>query len=51
VWPVALLGTAACIFIMVGLPVQAWIRFAGWLSVGLVLYGGYGYRHSRLRPR
>src|SRR6476620_9091240 len=34
VWPVALLGTAACIFIMVGLPPQAWERFAIWLVVG-----------------
>ena len=49
VWPVALGGTAACIFIMVGLPSQAWVRFAGWLAVGILLYAVYGYRHSRLR--
>jgi APA family basic amino acid/polyamine antiporter len=51
VWPVALLGTAACIFIMVGLPPQAWVRFAGWLVVGILLYVMYGYRHSRLHNR
>ena len=49
VWPVALLGTAACLFIMAGLPAQAWTRFGGWLAIGLLLYLGYGRSHSRLR--
>src|SRR5512134_3013071 len=49
VWPIALLGTAACLFIMIGLPGQAWIRFAWWLAIGLALYFAYGVRHSRLR--
>jgi APA family basic amino acid/polyamine antiporter len=49
VWPVALLGAAACLFIMVGLPYQAWERFVVWLVIGLVLYFAYGVTHSRLR--
>jgi APA family basic amino acid/polyamine antiporter len=49
VWPVALGGAAGCIFIMRGLPVQAWERFGIWLALGLILYVVYGYRHSRLR--
>jgi basic amino acid/polyamine antiporter, APA family len=49
VWVFALAGAAGCIFIMVGLPVSAWIRFAFWLGIGVVLYFVYGYRHSRLR--
>jgi APA family basic amino acid/polyamine antiporter len=49
VWPIALLGTAACVFIMVGLPTQAWLRFGWWLAIGLTLYAAYGFRHSRLR--
>jgi APA family basic amino acid/polyamine antiporter len=49
VWPVALLGAAACVFIMTGLPQQAWIRFGWWLAIGLLLYFVYGYRHSKLR--
>jgi APA family basic amino acid/polyamine antiporter len=49
VWPVALLGTAGCLFIMLGLPGQAWIRFLWWLAIGIALYVVYGYRHSRLR--
>jgi APA family basic amino acid/polyamine antiporter len=49
VWIIAPLGVAACLFIMVGLPVQAWERFGIWLVIGIVLYALYGYRHSKLR--
>jgi APA family basic amino acid/polyamine antiporter len=49
VWIVAPLGAAACVFIMVGLPYQAWERFAIWLGVGLALYFAYGFWHSRLQ--
>jgi APA family basic amino acid/polyamine antiporter len=48
VWVIAPLGVAACAFIMVGLPPQAWQRFFWWLLIGLVLYFTYGYRHSKL---
>ena len=49
VWPVTLLSAAGCLFIMKGLPKQAWERFGYWLIIGLVLYFAYGYRNSRLR--
>jgi APA family basic amino acid/polyamine antiporter len=49
---VALTGSAACVYVMWGLPAQAWERFAIWLAIGLALYACYGFRHSRLRqPR
>jgi APA family basic amino acid/polyamine antiporter len=48
-WVVAPLGAAACLFVMVGLPGQAWQRFLVWLAFGAAVYGLYGYRHSRLR--
>ena len=51
VWPVSVIGAAACSYVMVGLPVKAWERFGYWLAFGLILYFVYGYRHSRLRPR
>jgi basic amino acid/polyamine antiporter, APA family len=49
VWPVTILGAAACLFIMKGLPASAWERFGWWLVIGLVLYFSYGVRHSKLR--
>ena len=49
VWPVALIGAAACLFVMVGLPWAAWKRFGVWLVIGLIIYAVYGFRNSRLR--
>jgi APA family basic amino acid/polyamine antiporter len=49
VWPVALVGAGACIFVMKGLPWHAWERFGIWLAIGLALYFVYGFRNSRLR--
>jgi APA family basic amino acid/polyamine antiporter len=51
VWVIAPLGVAACLFIMVGLPTQAWVVFGWWLLIGMAVYIGYGYRHSKLRRR
>jgi APA family basic amino acid/polyamine antiporter len=48
-WVVAPLGAVACMFVMIGLPLEAWERFIIWLVIGAVLYVTYGYRHSRLR--
>jgi APA family basic amino acid/polyamine antiporter len=49
VWPVTAGGAAACLYVMAGLPRQAWERFAVWLVIGLLLYFFYGFRRSRLR--
>jgi APA family basic amino acid/polyamine antiporter len=49
VWPVTILGAAACIYTMFGLPVRAWERFGIWLVIGLLLYFFYGFRKSTLR--
>jgi APA family basic amino acid/polyamine antiporter len=49
VWLIAPLGIIACVFVMIGLPWQAWERFVIWLAIGTVIYLAYGYSHSRLR--
>ena len=51
VWVVAPLGIAACVFVMVGLPCQAWERFGDLARHRGRAYAAYGYRHSRLRVR
>jgi basic amino acid/polyamine antiporter, APA family len=49
VWPVTVLGAGACIYIMFGLPVTAWQRFAVWMAIGIAIYFLYGFRNSTLR--
>jgi APA family basic amino acid/polyamine antiporter len=49
VWPVTMLSAAGCLFIMKGLPDQAWERFGYWLVIGLHLYFSYGFSHSCCR--
>jgi len=39
----------SCFVLMLGLPLQTWIRFFGWLIVGLVVYYFFGRKHSALR--
>ena len=45
---VPLLGTLACLGLMWQLPQLTWIRFGVWTMVGIVVYAGYGMKHSRL---
>jgi APA family basic amino acid/polyamine antiporter len=42
------LGIVSCLYLIWNLPHTSWWRFVGWLAVGLVIYGSYGARHSRL---
>jgi APA family basic amino acid/polyamine antiporter len=43
------IGIALCIYLITGLPLATYIRFVGWLVVGVIIYLAYGYSHSRLR--
>jgi APA family basic amino acid/polyamine antiporter len=45
---VPLLGMAACLYLMVGLPELTWTRFIVWTTIGIAVYIGYGMRHSKL---
>ncbi|KZM78838.1 amino acid permease [Cellulosimicrobium sp. I38E] len=36
----------ACLWLMANLTTLTWLRFLGWVVVGLVIYAIYGYRHS-----
>ena len=46
---VPILGIATCLFMMVFLPGDTWIRLIVWLIIGLLIYFGYSRHHSKLR--
>lgn len=41
-------GVLACVYLMVSLSVMTWVRFLGWLDVGMIIYWFYGRTHSPL---
>jgi APA family basic amino acid/polyamine antiporter len=45
---VPLAGAASCLYLMAQLPAVTWLRFAGWLVLGLAIYFLYSRRSSAL---
>ena len=43
-----LAGILVCLALMVGLPLDTWIRLFVWLLIGFCIYFAYGIKHSRL---
>ncbi|MBG0818095.1 amino acid permease [Planomonospora sp. ID82291] len=49
---VPVLSVLSCVYLMLNLPVQTWIRFLAWMLLGVLIYFCYGHRHSAMaRPR
>jgi APA family basic amino acid/polyamine antiporter len=44
-----ILSIVFCLVLMMGLPLETWIRFFVWLIIGLVIYYFFGRKHSRLQ--
>ncbi|HYH30585.1 MAG TPA: amino acid permease, partial [Pseudonocardia sp.] len=45
---VPILAVLACVWLMINLSVETWLRFVVWMLVGIVVYFAYGHSHSRL---
>src|SRR5690606_25132622 len=45
------LGVLACLYLFVPPFTEHWRVFVGWTALGLLIYFGYGYWHSKLRDR
>lgn len=43
-----LLGVGFCVYMLGSLDTDTWIAFGAWMAAGLVIYGLYGVRHSKL---
>ena len=48
---IPVLGVLSCLYLMVSLSVMTWVRFLGWLDIGMVIYWFYGRTHSPLVDR
>jgi amino acid transporter len=48
---IPVLGVLSCVYLMVSLSVMTWVRFLGWLDVGMIIYWFYGRTHSPLVDR
>ena len=42
------LSAAICLFLMINLTTETWIRFLVWMLIGFGIYFAYGYQHSRV---
>ncbi|MGH3367857.1 MAG: amino acid permease [Nocardioidaceae bacterium] len=45
---VPIAATLICLYLMLNLTGETWMRFLVWMVIGLVVYFGYGRSHSRL---
>ena len=45
---VPILAVLICFYLMLNLTGETWLRFFGWMVIGLLIYFLYGRRHSRL---
>ncbi|WP_295773264.1 amino acid permease [uncultured Mucilaginibacter sp.] len=46
---VPVMGVIICVVMMLALPADTWLRLAGWMLLGLIIYMVYGKKHSVIR--
>lgn len=51
VWLVAPGGMLACLYLISSLPAATFVRLVVWLAIGIVVYFGYAYWHSRYHEK
>ncbi|MGV9819604.1 amino acid permease [Nocardia xishanensis] len=45
---IPILGVLSCLWLMLNLSVETWLRFLVWMAIGLVIYFAYSRRNSQL---
>ena len=50
-WLTAPLGVVSCLYLISALPAATFVRLVVWMAIGLVVYFGYAYWHSRYHEK
>ncbi|MCA9507593.1 MAG: amino acid permease [Myxococcales bacterium] len=45
---IPVMGIIFCLYLMVSLPAETWLRFIVWMVAGIMIYAFYGYKNSLL---
>ncbi|TCP49229.1 amino acid/polyamine/organocation transporter (APC superfamily) [Tamaricihabitans halophyticus] len=48
---IPILAIIACVWLMLNLTALTWVRFLGWMALGVIIYFAYSRRHSLLGKR
>ena len=48
---IATLAVLSCVYLMLNLPGETWVRFGVWMALGFVVYFAYSRRNSKLGQR
>ncbi len=51
VWVTAPLGILSSLYLIASLPAATFVRLLVWMAIGLAVYFGYAYHHSRFREK
>jgi APA family basic amino acid/polyamine antiporter len=44
-----ILAALVCLYLMLNLSIETWLRFLVWMVLGFAIYFFYGHSHSRVR--
>jgi basic amino acid/polyamine antiporter, APA family len=45
---IPILAALICLYLMLNLSIETWLRFVIWMALGFIVYFVYGYRRSRV---
>ncbi|AZI67754.1 amino acid permease [Kaistella daneshvariae] len=45
---IPLMGLSSCLYLLTGMTHNNWFWFLVWFALGMIIYFGYGFRHSKL---
>lgn len=44
-----IISALVCVYLMLNLSIETWVRFVAWMAIGFIIYFSYGHWNSRVR--